>query len=125
MLNITQEQDVTVVEFSSEYASLTCTTVDRIVLELSKTARLDGTPRMVLDLSQVTSFETRFLEVLVRLWKILKKRQGCLVLCGLSPFCSKVLKNAKLDSLWKVCETRSEAIAAAIEQYNANAMSQN
>jgi anti-anti-sigma factor len=57
-----------------------------------------------------------FIELLVRAWKRLKQRGGNLVLCELQPFCAEVLQTTRLDTLWEIYQTRSDAVRGLSEE---------
>ena len=65
---------------------------------------------LVIDLSQTAFFASSFLAVLSAVHRRLKARGGKLAVCGLQPDCREVLKITRLDTIWTVCETRSEAL---------------
>ncbi len=112
MLNIERQHEVTVIQFEALYDSLDEAIIDEIGSALFHEAKTADPPKMVLDLSHTKFFGSHFIEVLIRAWKLLKKRGGVLVLCGMSPFCLDVLKTAKLTSLWEHYDTRDEAVAS-------------
>lgn len=68
-------------------------------------------PLVVLDLTQTQFFGSSFIEVLFRLWsQIQARRGGEFAICGLTPHCLDVLKITHLDTLWKLFQTRGEAV---------------
>lgn len=70
-------------------------------------------PLVVLDLSNTQFFGSSFIEVLFRLWTKLQSRAGGrFAICGLTPHCLDVLKITHLDTLWRLTDTREEAVRA-------------
>jgi anti-anti-sigma factor len=115
MLQIERQRDVTVVQFGTLYDSLDEEIIDEIGVVLFREAKTADPPLIVLDLSNTKFFGSHFIEVLIRAWKLLKKRGGTLVLCSMSPFCTNVLKTAKLTSLWDHYDTCEEAVASLVK----------
>ena len=67
--------------------------------------------RLAIDLSETSFFGSGLLAIILRVYSRLHHRQGRLALCGLQPHCREVLQTTRLDTLWPVYETRSEAVA--------------
>jgi anti-anti-sigma factor len=60
---------------------------------------------LVIDLSKVHFFGARFISILVSAWDLLKKRQRHLAICGLTPFCGKLIQILHLDKLFDIYPT--------------------
>lgn len=113
MIEVLRQENVTVIRLGVTYRSLDDDVLDEVGgLLLTKAATVDP-PRIVLDLSETTYIGSTFIELLVRAWKRLRERGGTLVLCGLQPFCTEVLRVTRLDSLWKSYPSQQEAVASA------------
>jgi anti-anti-sigma factor len=69
-------------------------------------------PCLLIDLSQTDYIGSRFVELLVRVWRRLKQRGGVLALCGVQPFCLEVLKVTRLDQVWALYPSRPAALDA-------------
>jgi anti-anti-sigma factor len=78
-------------------------------LDLAKTVE---PPRMVLDLSHTTYFNSRFLGLLLRFSNRLGQREGRFGVCNVTKLCREVITASRLHQLFDVMETREEAIAA-------------
>jgi len=69
-------------------------------------------PMVVFDLSDVNYFGSVFLQLLLRCHTVIKRNGGELVLAGVSPAASELLRVTALDTLWAIYDTREEAIDA-------------
>jgi anti-anti-sigma factor len=61
---------------------------------------------LVIDLSEVHFFGDSFVGTLVKAWDQLKKRQRHLAVCGLTPFCAKLIQVLNLDKLFDIYPTQ-------------------
>jgi anti-anti-sigma factor len=68
--------------------------------------------RVVVDLGEVSYFGSIMLEALLQLWNGLQDVEGKLALCCVSDVGREILCLAKFDTLWPICSSRSEALAA-------------
>ena len=71
-------------------------------------------PQVVIDLSQLPSFGTPFLAMLIRCWKRISERGGTMVIASVSPDVRQLLKITKFDTLWPLYDNRGEAVNALI-----------
>jgi anti-sigma B factor antagonist len=110
MVEVLKERGATVLVLGPEYNSLDDETIQRLTTCLLQAAQTADPPWIVLDLSHTTFFGSGFLEVLIRMWKRLRERDGRLALCCLHPYCAEVLHVARLDTLWQIGATRKDAI---------------
>ncbi len=110
MIELTRQNDVTVIELGSTYDSLDDTALDELGgLLLTKAVTADP-PYLVLDLASTEFVGSLFIELLVRAWKRLAERGGAFALCCVQPFCEEILKTTHLDTLWESFPDRKEAI---------------
>ena len=79
---------------------------------LLKTVQESGVRRIVIDLDNQPYFGSIILESLRRLWNLLQPENGRMALCGVSEFGVEVLQVARFDTLWPICNSRSEAMQA-------------
>lgn len=61
----------------------------------------DGTPRVVIDLSQVKNIDSKGLEALLSCMEEVARRDGALQLGGISPEAATVLELTRLDKLFQ------------------------
>jgi anti-anti-sigma factor len=110
MLAIREENGITVIGFEPMYDAL-----DDAAMAATSMAMLEATqsrpPLVLCDFSQTKYFGSAFIEILARAWQRLRARGGHMVLCGLQPFCHKVLTVASLDEIWDIVDSRDEAEA--------------
>jgi hypothetical protein len=58
---------------------------------------------LIVDLSAVQYFGAGFIGILVDTWDHLRKRGRKLILCGLTPFCRRLILTLHLDTLFALC----------------------
>jgi len=113
MVELRREGDVTVVEVGAgSIDSLDeerLAALGRVLLDQAAEAQ---PPRVVLDLSDVDLIGSRFIELVLRMWKRLAERSGTLAVCGLRPFCAEVIGVMRLDALWRIFADRRAAVEA-------------
>jgi anti-sigma B factor antagonist len=112
MNEVLHERRATIVELGDRYDSLDDSSLREFGELLLREAEQADPPCLLLDLSQTGYIGSRFVEVLVRVWRRLKQRGGVLALCGVQPFCLEVLKVTRLDQIWSVYPSRREAMDA-------------
>jgi hypothetical protein len=61
---------------------------------------------LIIDLSRVHFFGASFIGILVNAWDQLKKRQRRLAICGLTPYCAKLIRVLHLDKLFDIYPTQ-------------------
>ena len=110
-INIVVENGVTIIELGPDYRRIEAVSYRRREEELIGAVRAADPPKVVVDLSQTEFFSTLFLGSLINVWDGLKKRNGQLVLSGLSEFCREIIEITHLDSLWRLYDTRDQAVA--------------
>jgi anti-sigma B factor antagonist len=116
MNKVSQDRNVTIIEFGQTYDSLDEGALTEIGEVLLGEAMHTDPPELLLDMSQTRFIGSRFIELLVQAWKRLKQRGGEMALCGVQPFCAEVLHTTKLDTLWNCYPTRSDGVAALARQ---------
>ncbi|MEW4563498.1 STAS domain-containing protein [Bremerella sp. JC770] len=112
MVNILRQKDITVLDFGPEYANLDEASLSNVVQQIVEVAKHTSPPLVVIDLSQTATIGSFFIQFLIRVWKLIKKRGGTLVIAGLHEDCLNVLKRSKIESLWQRYPTREAAIDA-------------
>ena len=68
------------------------------------------TYRLVLELDQVKMLNSYLIGQLVRLYKLVRKHDGVMRLCGLSPYNLRVLRTCQLDDRFLPYRDREEAV---------------
>jgi anti-anti-sigma factor len=108
---LSADDGVTIVTFGPDYRNITEDVIPSVLETLLAVAGGD-TRRVVVDLSNTEFFGSSFIEVLFRLWRRLSEHGGKFALCLSAPYCVEVLKVTHLDSLWPICPTLDQAVAA-------------
>lgn len=117
-VQVTREDDVTVIALGPEYENLDEHLLDEHLLdelreEILKLTDEAEPPLVVLDLSHTKFFGSAFIEILFRTWKRLNERDGGkFAISGLTPYCREVIEITHLNQLWSVFDSRVEAVAA-------------
>ncbi|MDZ4779327.1 MAG: STAS domain-containing protein [Planctomycetia bacterium] len=111
MLSIDEIDGITIIGFEPEYDALDEPAMDRTRRELLDAAE-HRPPLMLCDFSRTKYFGSGFIDILSNASQQLRARGGKMVLCGLQPFCEKVLTAANLEELWDFVKSREAAIAA-------------
>lgn len=109
-IQITIQDDVTVVRFGEEFESL----YESVLTEISAVRDLADSaspPLVVIDLSHTKYFGSAFIGFLITMSKVLSDRGGRLALSGLTPFAQMALETTKSDSLLGIFETVDAAVA--------------
>lgn len=112
MVNILRQENVTVIDLGPEYSGLDENNLGKIAQQIIELAKHATPPLVVFDLTQTEIFGSYFIQFLIRTWKLVKKRGGTVVLCGLNEECQDVLNRAKLDALWRQYPNRHAAVNA-------------
>lgn len=68
---------------------------------------------IVVDLTQTAACSSdKLLGPLMMLWHRVKKQRSAFALCNVSPHSFEVLRRTKLQSVWRICQSRAEALQA-------------
>ena len=102
------QDGITVVELVGRLDELATSDVDKAFSGLLSR----GVTRMVLDMSSVEYVSSSGLRVLMMLYKAMKKCDGRLCFCGLSPFVAEVFDISNLARLFTIEATREDALKA-------------
>jgi anti-anti-sigma factor len=71
-----------------------------------------GVAKVIFEMSRADYFGSQVIELMILVWRYLAPAQGRLALCQLSPAAKEMLHVVGLDTLWPVCDTLDEALAA-------------
>src|SRR5262249_46057244 len=97
------DQDTCLVRLAqAEYGSLDTAKLVRLRELLAYLAARRDVRRLVLDLSNVQYFGAGFVGVLVDTWQLLNQAGRRLALCGLTPYCARLIRAMHLDKLFDV-----------------------
>jgi anti-anti-sigma factor len=71
-----------------------------------------GIKNVVLDFGKTDNYGSTALGVFMKLWKRVSVRNGRMAFCNVSDHEKELLQITKLDHLWPICSSRSEALEA-------------
>lgn len=110
LIQIEQDDDVTIISFQRGSETINSPFVDQITDRLTTSVR-NAPGRVLIDLSHVEFFNSTFVELLVRCWKVGREKQGGqLALCSLRPYCREILEVTNLDTIWPIYPDREAAL---------------
>lgn len=89
--------------------------IAKIGNQLNEIAGQGPAPRVVLDFSNVTNMSSSALGMLITLHKRIREAQGQLRLCSIQSTIEEVFKITRLDEIFTICASQSEAIESAAE----------
>ncbi len=69
---------------------------------------------VTIDLGEISYFGSTVLEWMVQIWKPIRARGGKLAVCHCSDIGRDILKAARLDTLWRICDDRAGALATLV-----------
>jgi len=109
-LKITQEGDVAIVEFT-ESRILDEVNITEIGHALGGIVESRERPRLLLDFANVDHLSSAALGMLININNRIKQRNGQLRLAGIKPQIMEVFVITKLNRLFRIAPSRSEALA--------------
>jgi anti-anti-sigma factor len=85
---------------------------------------LDGTgiKNVVLDFGKTDYYGSTALGFFLKLWKRVRRRNGCMAFCNVSDHEQEILQVTNLDHLWPICPSRGEALEAVQENERLSAL---
>jgi anti-anti-sigma factor len=107
-----RESDVLCVALLRDVTGVDHEEVQADVAELLRQLASSGVRHAVVDFSAVAYFGSSTLEAILALWRDARSRGGRLAAYGLSDAAQQVLKTVRFDTLWPICTSRNEALAA-------------
>lgn len=109
----TREGNVTIISVGTDYQRIDETNVSELTERLLELTQRAAPHLIVLDLSSTEFFGSSFLEALFRIWKTLRKiPRSRFAISGLQAYCREVITITRLDSLWEIYDSATEAAAA-------------
>jgi anti-anti-sigma factor len=102
---------VTIVELTEPaYSSLDSEKLARVRSLLRDGAERENQRYLVVDLAAVHFLGASLIGILVGTWRQLVRRKRKLVLCGLTPYCNKLIHTLSLDKLFEIYPTQRMAL---------------
>lgn len=86
--------------------------LDEASTMMSQLIEAHESPMLVVDLGGVPSCSSLFMSFLLRCHKAVKTRGGEMVLCTVSKMLQELLSLTRLDTVWAIYGSRTEAIEA-------------
>ena len=80
--------------------------------ELCAQLRQSEIDRVIVDFAEVEYFGSLMLESLRIVWNAVHEHGGKMALCNVSTVGREILEIARFDTLWPVCDSRSEALTS-------------
>jgi anti-anti-sigma factor len=105
-----QVQACVVTLSESQYGSLDSDKLARVRRLLVGEIWTRNAPYLIVDLSTVHSFGASFAGILVGIWDRLRQRNRQLVLCGLTPYCTNLIRILQFDKLFDIYPTQQVAL---------------
>jgi anti-anti-sigma regulatory factor len=113
LLEFTYDQDIVIVFPRPEPEGPACQTQGGRLRDGLASLMVDPEARyVVMDLTEIHCVNSGLLGFVVAVWKLMKRRGGTMVLCGVRPFAQNVLEVTHLSRLWPAFRSRCEAIGA-------------
>ena len=113
-----QVQACVVTLSESQYGSLDSDKLARVRRLLVGEVDTPNVPYLIVDLSAVHSFGASFAGILVGTWDRLRQRNRQLVLCGLTPYCAKLIGILHLDKLFDIYPTHQVALEEIVRHHH-------
>jgi anti-anti-sigma factor len=111
-VHLPPETDVVVVMLPEDgYGSLDDAKLARARQLLLGLANQPGPSHLIVDLSGVHYLGAGFVGIVVSAWDDLKKQGRRLLLCGLNPYCARLVRTLHLDRLFTIHATLEAALA--------------
>ncbi|MBT3278301.1 MAG: STAS domain-containing protein [Phycisphaerales bacterium] len=108
-MQVAVEQGVTMVTLSDQKI-LDEINIARIGENLYALVRDAAAPMMVVDFATVANMSSSALGMLITLHKRIRETSGKLVLCNIQPAILEVFRITRLDEIFMICASRSEAL---------------
>lgn len=108
-VNVTQDKDVQVAEFTQNKI-LDEANINEIGLALSALVETKDRPKLLLDFTQVDYLSSAALGMLINLHNRIKQQNGQLRLTAIKPQIMEVFIITKLNRLFRILGTRAEAL---------------
>ena len=72
----------------------------------------DHVKNVIVDFHRVDYFGSTALSFFFKIWKRVRTKNGQMALCNMSEHEKEILKITMLDTLWRICASREEALQA-------------
>ncbi len=107
---IEQLDEILILSPVANLSELELSSFEEAVRNLVKRLEASGFRDVLLDFEGTDYYGSTALGFFVRLWKRVRRVGGNMVFCNVSPYEREVLELTRLDNLWQICPTRSDAL---------------
>jgi anti-anti-sigma factor len=104
--------DVLVVTPSADLRELDYQQIEQAGRKVLQTLANNHARSVVMDFRQTDYYGSTALAFFLSVWRAVRSRGGHLAFCHVSEHEMQVLTLMRLDTLWSICDTREEALAA-------------
>jgi len=112
IFEIEQENDTIIVVPAVDLRELEYTRIEEGARKILDLLDGSGIKNVVLDFHKTYHYGSTVLGFFVKLWMRVRKRNGRMAFCNVSDHEKQILQITKLDHLWPICSSRSEALEA-------------
>ena len=112
IFEIEQEGDTIIVVPAADLQELEYQRIEEGARRILDLLSGDAVKNVVLDFCKTDSYGSTALCFFMKLWKRVRTQNGRMAFCNVSAHEKEILQIMNLDSLWPICSTRAEALAA-------------
>jgi anti-anti-sigma factor len=113
-VTIERHGDLTLIAATPALEALDPTLEEQVAEVIMAPVRMQDSPLIVFDLSEVDYFGSMFLAILLRCWKRATAKGGTMALAGVSEHARELLRVTSLDLIFPIYPTRREAMEALL-----------
>ena len=110
--NVEHDGDTLIVTPTANMGELLQEPVNNAMKRLLSDLHVSTVRNLVFDFHRTDYFGSTALGFFVRIWKTICTRDGRMVFCNVSTHEKEILKVTRLDQLWDICPTRTDALQA-------------
>jgi anti-anti-sigma factor len=110
VFGVEQKNSTAIVTPLADLRELDYERIERGAAEILKLLNGTGVTNVVLDFQNTDYCGSTALGFFVKLWKRVRMQNGRMAFCNMSDHEKEILQITKLDHLWPICSSRSEAM---------------
>ena len=112
LFEVSQKDDIAIVTAMRDLSEFVYEALESEAADVLALLKNEHCRSVVVDLSPTEYCGSTALGLFLKIWKQTRANNGKMSFCGLSENEQEVFATMKLDSLWPLCETLDEALAA-------------
>lgn len=112
LFDIEQLDGVVVVTPHSDLRELDYRQIEHGAAEVLAILRSGAASSVVMDFHRTDYYGSTALAFFLNVWKEVRNQGGHMAFCHVSPHEMQILRLMRLETLWSICDTRDEALAA-------------